>query len=333
MKISIEGSDTAFTCEDDTILRAALRAGLGFPYACNTGSCGNCRFTLIDGAVTHSSEPPAWSERDVKKNRWIGCQARPTSDCTIKVRLDQAYAATHRPRRMRATLTASTPVTHDIQEFTFRLTEPARALPGQYALIYLPGLETPRAYSMCNLAEGGSLWSFQIKLVPGGSGSAALQALEIGDDITVDGPYGTAHLRPDAPRDILCLAGGSGLSPMVSIARAAAVAPALADREIHFVYGGRTMRDICGEAMLEALPGYRERIHYLPVLSHHPVESTDVWKGAQGFLHETVAERYGDRLSDFEIYFAGPPPMAEAIKRMLFDYGVPHDQVHYDEFY
>ena len=167
MKISIEGSDTQFTCENDTILRAALRAGIGFPYACNTGSCGNCRFTLLNGAVDHISAPPAWSERDLKKNRWIGCQARPSSDCTIKVRLDPTCVPTHRPQRMGATLVGTTPVTHDIVEFTFSLTEPAQALPGQYALVYLPGMETPRAYSMCEIAQGGTQWSFQIKLVPG----------------------------------------------------------------------------------------------------------------------------------------------------------------------
>src|SRR5690606_29259557 len=208
---------------------------------------------------------------------------------------------------------ASTPITHDIREFTFGLAERAQALPGQYALLYLPGMDTPRAYSMCGIAEGGSQWSFQIKLVPGGAGSGALQALETGAEITIDGPYGTAHLRPDAPRDILCLAGGSGLSPMISIARAAASDSALADREIHFVYGGRMVRDICGESMLEALPGYGKRIHYVPVLSHHPIDSAEAWSGAQGFVHEAVAEHYGDRLAEFEIYFAGPPPMAEAI--------------------
>ena len=51
-QITITGGNTSFTCEDDdTILRAALRAGLAFPYECNVGSCGNCRFELIEGEV------------------------------------------------------------------------------------------------------------------------------------------------------------------------------------------------------------------------------------------------------------------------------------------
>jgi ferredoxin-NADP reductase len=72
--------------------------------------------------------------------------------------------------------------------------------------------------------------------------------LRVGDRIELDGPYGMAYLREDSPRDIVCIAGGSGLSPMVSITRAAAVAP------IDFVFGGRTAQDICGKEMLQMLP-------------------------------------------------------------------------------
>lgn len=51
--------------EDDTILRVALRAGLGFPYECNSGGCGSCKFKLVDGAVdTLREEAPGISSRD-----------------------------------------------------------------------------------------------------------------------------------------------------------------------------------------------------------------------------------------------------------------------------
>ncbi|SDG27415.1 2Fe-2S iron-sulfur cluster-binding protein [Pelagibacterium luteolum] len=333
MNIILEGDHTSFPCEGDTILRAALRAGLGFPYACNTGSCGNCRFTLVEGSITHASPPPAWSERDLKKNRWMGCQAVPQSDCTIKLRLDRSYEPMHKPRRMASKFVHATQITHDIFEFSFALDAPMQALPGQYALIYLPGMDMPRAYSMCEISQGGDIWSFQIKLVPGGAGSAALGALEPAANVGIDGPYGTAFLRPEAPRDILCIAGGSGLSPMISITRAAAHSPELTGRTIHFVYGGRMIRDLCGQPMLETLPGYGHRLHYWPVLSNHPIDDPDGWTGARGYVHEAISEKFGDELGNFEIYFAGPPPMAGAIKKLLFERGVPQEQVHYDEFY
>jgi len=70
-----------------------------------------------------------------------------------------------------------------------------------------------------------------VRRVPGGQGSAVLfDALRPGDGIVLDGPYGMAWLRREAPRDILCLAGGSGLAPMISIARGAMAEPRLAGR-------------------------------------------------------------------------------------------------------
>lgn len=333
--IHIDGTDIAFDCPDgDTVLRAALRAGHGFPYECNVGSCGNCRFALLDGTVVHRrADAPAWSERDRKRNRFLGCQSEPGSDCTIKVRLDDSYRSAHRPVGRPARFLEAVPVTHDISEFRFAFEGPAPFRPGQYALLDLPGLAGGRPYSMCNLPDDSGEWHFHIKRVPGGSATGALfDRLAGGDVIAIDGPYGMAYLREDAPRDLLCLAGGSGLSPMISIARAAAASGALAGREIHFLYGGRTPRDICGRSILAALPGFGERLHYAAAISdadgcHHE------WTGPTGFLHDVALAQYGDRLGAFEIYFAGPPPMALAVQSMLHAAGVPPGQIHFDQFY
>ena len=325
-------SGATFECADgDTILRAALRAGHGFPYECNVGSCGNCRFELLDGSVAHErTDPPAWGERDLKRNRWLGCQARPAGECTIKVRLDENYQSLHPPARRQARLAEIRPITHDISEFRFAVPAPAPFQPGQYALLYLPGVEGGRAYSFCNVDGETGAWSFQIKRVPDGVASGALfDRLQAGDTIEADGPFGMAYLREAAPRDILCIAGGSGLSPMISIARAAAISPALAERNVHFVYGGRSPRDICGEAMLAELPGWGKRIHYTAAISEPDVG----WAGRSGFVHQVVLDLYGDRLPHFEVYFAGPPAMAEAARKMLYEAKVPVDQVHFDQFY
>ena len=94
--------------------------------------------------------------------------------------------------------------------------------------------------------------------MPGGHGSAMLvDGATPGQRIEIDGPYGMAWLRRDAPRDILCLAGGSGLAPMILIARGAMTEPQLAQRQLHFLYGGRTEADICGEDMLRELLSFK----------------------------------------------------------------------------
>lgn len=333
--IRIADSDVAFPCAAaDTMTRAGLRAGLPMPYECNTGACATCKAELVSGAID-SLRPDATvlTDRDRAQKRILACQARPTSDCVIKVRLDPAAPALPRPKHVAATLVATRAVTHDIREFTFDLPDPQPFLPGQYALLHLPGVGAPRAYSMSNLATGGS-WQFQIKRVPGGRATTVLfDALEMGSTIDIDGPYGHAYLRTDAPRDIVCIAGGSGIAPAVSIARALADSASLASRYLYFFYGGRGPADICGEDVLRSLPQLHGRYTYIPVISEPGGCDPGAWSGCTGFVHEAVADILGDTLPAYEFYFAGPPAMALAVQQLLIRAKVPMPQMHFDSFY
>ena len=335
-RIRLAGSETDFDCPpDDTIMRAAVRAGVGFPYQCNVGSCGTCRFELVEGEVEHERvDPPAWNERDRKRGRYIGCQARALTNCTIKVALDPACLTPPRPRRNSAAFTGHADLTYDIREFRFRLEEPVPFLPGQYAMFYLPGVNGGRAYSMSNVTEDGTEWHFQIRRVPNGAATTRLfDGFEPGAAIEMDGPYGLAYLREDSPRDILCLAGGAGISPMMSVARGAIGSEKPKERTVHFLFGGRTPRDICGEALLRELPAFGERLFYYPAISHPEQAQTQDWGGRVGLIHNVAREVFGDRLAAFEIYFAGPAAMGKAVQNMLLELKVPPEQVHFDDFY
>ena len=326
----------AYDCAaDDTLLRSGLRAGLGFPYECNSGSCGTCKVELVEGQVSSlRPDAPGLAERDRARNRVLACQARPVSDCAIKVRLRPENVPHHRPARFRATLAGFRDLTHDMREFHFKSEGAPGFLPGQYALFYLPGLEAPRTYSMSNIDEGRGEWHFIVRRVPGGVGTMTLfDKVAVGSSIALDGPYGLAYLRPDSPRDLVLIGGGSGLAPVLSIARGAAIEPRLAGRDIHVFYGARTARDICGERELRELPGYGMRLFFEAILSEPETGAAKPWNGATGFVHERVRQFIGERWPDYEYYFAGPPPMAQAVQQMLIEKRVPFPQVHFDSFY
>ncbi len=320
--------------EDDTLLRAGLRAGLGFPYECNAGSCGTCKVELVEGRIASlRPDAPGLADAERARNRVLACQARPLADCAIKVRLRPENIPVHRPARFQLTLTGHRDLTHDMREFRFRAAAGAPGfLPGQYALFYLPGLAAPRTYSMSNVEDGSGDWEFIVRRVPGGTGTVTLfDRMPAGSRIVLDGPYGLAYLRADHTRDMILIGGGSGLAPVLSIARGAVREPKLAGRAIHVFYGARGIRDLCGAAELAALPGFGERLFFHPVLSE-PL-GAEGWKGPVGFVHEEARSFIGERWAEFEYYFAGPPPMAEAVQRMLLDKRVPYPQVHFDSFY
>lgn len=331
--ITLADSPTVFVCEaDDTITRAALRAGVALPYECNTGACGSCKIELQSGSIESlRPDSTALSDRDRLKGRVLGCQAQPRADCTIKVRVDPAALPVPRPAVTAATLTGTLDLTHDIRQFDFALPAATPFLPGQYALLSLPGVATVRAYSMSNVA-GSARWQFQIKRVPGGQATGVLfDQLTLGAEITLDGPFGHAYLREGAARDVVCIAGGSGIAPMLSIARGMAESTSLKGRRLFFFYGGRTPDDICGEDTLRALPQLQERLIYLPVVSD--AVQAGAWSGRTGFVHDVVAATVSNKLPDFEFYFAGPPPMTLAVQQMLMQAKVPMSQMHFDQFF
>jgi toluene monooxygenase electron transfer component len=333
---SIKVNDAeGFTCaDDDTLLRAALRSGLGMPYECNAGSCGTCKVELVEGQVRSlRPDAPGLAERDRLKNRVLACQAQPGTDCRIKVRLRPENVPQHRPARFTATLVGFRDLTHDMREFRFKAEGSPGFLPGQYALFYLPGLEAPRTYSLSNIPADGE-WQFIVRRVPSGVGTVTLfDKVAVGSSLELDGPYGLAYLRVDSPRDIVCIAGGSGLAPILSIARGAVREPKLDGRRIHVFYGARTQRDLCGESELRALPGFGTRITFTPVLSEPQADSDHAWTGATGFVHEEARRFIGEDWASYEYYFAGPPLMADAVQKMLIEKRVPYPQVHFDSFY
>jgi len=336
--IQVSGAEEqAFPCEgDDTILGAALRGGRGFPYECNSGGCGSCQFELLTGEVRDLwPAAPGLSARARERGRRLACQCVPASDCTIKVSLKQTAVPVVAPRRQQLTFVGARQLTADMAEFSFTAAGAAEFLPGQFAMLGLPGLERPRAYSMSNLANGEGRWDFVIKRVPGGKGTGVLfDSLGPGDKVSLDGPYGNSYLRTGNGRDIVCVAGGSGLSPVLSILRGAVREPALAGRRLMLFYGGRGPQDICVPDLVDADPLLKDRVVLHTAISDDNAPDAAAWAGERGFVHELVRKTLGADIPAFDYYFCGPPPMTDAVHRMLLlDHKVPAAQLHFDRFF
>ncbi len=326
-----------FTQSDDdySILQAALRNQLPFPYECNAGGCGSCRFIPMSGEYeTLMDSPPGLSKRDIRKGMQLACQTRATSNMELKVRADEECRPSIVPRLRTATLESCQTITHDIVAIGLRTATAAQFLPGQYAIL-TNGEGVRRCYSMSNTPNEDGAWEFQIKRVPGGAFSDGILDPIVGDSYTIDGPYGMAFLRTDSNRDILCVAGGSGLSPMVSIIRGVAAEMRDSSPQVHLFYGGRTPRDVAGNKLTELLGlDSLDRLCVTSVISE-PEDATSLgWDGEIGFVHESVERNFSVSVTDMEIYFAGPPAMTEALQRLLMiDLQVPFDQIHFDRFF
>lgn len=332
--IALAGSDTRFASSaGDNLLRAGLRSGLGLAYECSAGGCSSCKCEILSGEVQDLwPEAPGLSAKDRARGRRLACQCRALSDCTIKMRSGPEFVSPHPPRRFAARYLGHRTVTQDIREFCFRSEQAAVFEPGQYALLDLPGLGQMRAYSMSNQPNAQGDWNFMVRQVPQGrAGQWLFEALQPGDSVDMDAPLGLAQLRCDSPRDVVCIAGGSGLAPMLSIANAATQETAWNQRPLQFFYGGRSPADIPVFGDWLAQP---ERVQVHAAVSGAPAAPGDGWQGERGFVHELLGRKLQGHPAAHDYYLAGPPPMIEALVRMLVtEHQVPAGQIHYDRFF
>jgi toluene monooxygenase electron transfer component len=247
----------------------------------------------------------------------------------IRLRLNARYVSAIKPRRITGVLRSIEPVTSDIRRVTVFTGGAAGFLPGQFVLFHLPGVTSPRAYSMSNTPNGDGTWEFYIKRVPGGEFTEALlNTTAAGVALELEGPYGMAYLRPTSDRPVLCVAGGSGISPMLSIARA--LARDGGRPPLYFYIGGRAPGDLSALLPIaEAACG--ARTFYLGAAVSDAVPAAD-WNGDIGLIHVLVERDLAARLKDFDIYLAGPPPMIQACLAMLSRHEVAADRVHCDAY-
>ncbi|GEE03674.1 oxidoreductase [Gordonia spumicola] len=341
------GDGRSFECgSTDTLLRAALRAGVAATYECNSGGCGTCKFTLTSGEM-HQLDPDAagLTPRDKRKGKMLACQSVPLTDCEVALQAGDAWFADQSTPGVRSgRVTRVRHLTHDLREMTLTAPGAAEFLPGQFAMLTVPGAPIhrgspdgaprglERAYSMSNLPNDDGQWQFQIKRVPGGAVSGiVVDDLDIGDEVLIDGPYGHAHLK-DSGRDIVVVAGGSGLAPMVSVVRGLAERADAVDRRIDFYYGGRTPVDMCAIEFVDEVRDRVARVELVEAVSMD--DADDGWTGPRGFIHALIDHDTVDGLADRDIYIAGPPMMTDAVvRKLVLELGVSTDNIHYDRFF
>src|SRR5690606_2038190 len=138
-----------------------------------------------------------------------------------------------------------------------------------------------------------------------------------GATLELDGPYGLAFLREESARDIVCIAGGSGLAPMASILDGAASHPQASRRGAWLFYGGRGPGDVPAVGQVLRCHGVDKGLQWHPVVSVPELARDAGWAGETGFVHELLPRRLPRPLPDYEYYLAGPPPMIEAAVRLL----------------
>jgi ferredoxin-NAD(P)+ reductase (naphthalene dioxygenase ferredoxin-specific) len=183
-----------------------------------------------------------------------------------------------------------------------------------------------RPYSMANVSGGDEL-EFHVRLVPDGRVTAYIEnQLAPGDAVRVSGPLGTAYLRRKHQGPMLCVAGGTGLAPVLSIVRGALEQGMR--QPIHLYFGVRTQRDIYGLEWLEQLQRQHANLHVHVVVSTGNADP----RLRSGLLTDAFNSDWAS-LDGWRAYLCGAPPMVEAAAILARRKGVLAEHVYADAFY
>ncbi|MDR2851742.1 MAG: 2Fe-2S iron-sulfur cluster binding domain-containing protein, partial [Burkholderiaceae bacterium] len=222
-QLTIEPLGQVIEVEDgQTVLDAALRAGIYLPHACCHGLCGTCKVQVTDGEIEHGEASTfALMDYEREEGQCLACCATLESDAVIAAEIDEEPDARNLPvRDFSGTVARIVDLTPTIKGVWIALDAPIQFQAGQYINLRIPGLtgENPaRAFSIASSpAQAGEI-ELNIRRVPGGAGTGWVhEHLRAGERVSLSGPYGRFFVRGAAHRaenlGYLLLAGGSGLS-------------------------------------------------------------------------------------------------------------------------
>ncbi|GAA1523106.1 FAD-binding oxidoreductase [Streptomyces albidochromogenes] len=211
---------------------------------------------------------------------------------------------------------------HGIAEITVRTETPYPYQAGQYVSMQTPWQRKAwRQYSPANAPRADSTLTFHIRAVPGGRVSNALvHRAAPGDIVTLGPPQGDMTLAAAGDRDLVCVAGGTGLAPIRALLEQAALGDMR--RYVDLFVGARTAEELYG---LDDMLRMAQRQHWLSVraaVSHQHIA------GREGTLPQVLRE-FGP-WGQHEAFLCGPPGMVTAAARILRNEGVPAARIHHD---
>ena len=296
--------------EGQTILDAALRAGIYIPHACGHGLCGTCKVQVTDGEIDHGEASSfALMDFEREEQKCLACCAIPQSDLTVEAEIDEDPDALNlRVEDFRGTVTRIEDLTPTIKGLWITLDQPMKFQAGQYLNLHISDEIGSRAFSIANV-PGTNEIELNIRRVPGGLGTGHVhEQMKVGDRARVSGPYGRFFVKKSVSVPIIMMAGGSGLSSPRSM-----ILDLLAegfDKQITLIYGQRTMDELYYHQEFVDLAEEHSNFKYVPALSDEDPDSD--WTGYRGFVHDAAKAKFENDFRGNKAYMCGPPRMIEA---------------------
>lgn len=309
---------------DQSILDAALDAGLILEHGCKTGRCGSCKSRMVSGKTKLIHEELCLSKAELDDGWFLSCARTPIDGDIEIIAEDLSEYPIQKPQTFPCKINDLTYLSDDVLRVSLRL-PPGRKLSyraGQHVDITAAGGLT-RSYSLARGYSSGSVLELHIRKVDAGLMSNYwFKEAKKDDLLRIYGPKGTFFLRDADDLDLIFLATGTGIAPIRAILEDLAESDALKPRSVSIYWGGRLVRDLYLEK--SELAGYGK---YYPTLSKEGVS----WEGHREYV-QNLALMHEITVSRARVYACGSSTMITDAQLRFAEIGLKPEHFIFDAF-
>jgi len=326
--VQIQPSGHEFFVEGaDTLLEAALHAGLSLDYGCSNGNCGQCKARVVSGQVMKVRHHDyVLSEAEKASGYALMCSNTAVTDLVIDA--GEAGSASDIPlQHITAHVKSIEPLGDEM--LLLHLQTPRnnrlRFLAGQNAVLQL-GHSITAEFPVASCPCDDRNLQFHIPNAPGNRfADYVATKLKSGEAVAIEGPKGEFVLREDSARPLLFIAFGAGFAPVKSLLEHAMALDAAESVHLYWVVSREANLYFANwpRAWADALDNF----HYTPLVAGVDLETS---AGRQESLLDGLLQRIVDDhpvLSGFDVYVAGSEPLLDAARKWLLGHGLPDAQL------
>lgn len=313
--------------DDETILGAALRAGINLPYSCRAGLCSSCRARIETGAVRYrNGRPPGLMEKEAQEGYALLCQAQAASaELRIRVR-EIKPAAEVLVRQLPCRIEQRRPLASDVMAVSLRLpaNEPFAFRAGQHIDVLLPNGRRASFWIASPPHDTAFIELHVPRRADSGFADQVFAADSLKTLLRIEGPLGQFWFREHSPRPAILVGSGTGYAPLRSMLRH--LLEGGDRRPLHLYWRAQTSQELYEDSTLRDWSRRYENFRYTPVVATEPDEHrTDRADPVQ----DAVLEDYPS-LREVDVYVSGPVAMIATIRTDCTLHGLPAEQLFYD---
>lgn len=315
------------TAEPGQSLFVALReSGIFVPTICGgRGFCGKCKVQILEpkGISPTVEEQKHFSTEELEDGWHLACRVTVSSDMTISLpgELKGIYLC-------KGVVTERELVAKDIMRVRLELAKPLEYLPGAFAVVDGPKMfGVSRAYSIATPVSSRGAIELNVRLVPGGKLSTYVhEKLSVGEELSLTAPY-SGYAELNETDDLLCVAGGSGISPVMSLLRT--LKENGFNRKVTFIYGANTVDELPYLDELLALQASEPNFVYYPAIATAPTEPM-LFQYDNCLVTDAITKHMATT-DNVAVYLCGSAGMIAAVTAVLNSKGSPKS-IFYDKF-